>query len=274
MRRALGLLTAGVFLTAVNAAAQSKNFERTVQVGSGASLDLVSRKGSVRLVAWDRDQVEIRARIEADNSALGSDFARRSVDAATIEVDSAGNHVSIRPNYGSVPSNWLLGRSIPNIHFEIRAPRRLEVRLEVDRSETLLRGFQGSISLVSDRSEVEASDLTGRVRARMDRSGESRFSDIRGSIDVVADRTNLRIVFVRLDEGSRIHIDRGDADVSVSRGQGLDLDTNLSRRADFDTNLQVPYRRQQNRERPFGSVNGGGPRLAIEADRSRVRLRG
>jgi hypothetical protein len=276
MKRALGILMVGLLFTAADLAAQSKVFERTVQLGSGGSLDLTARKGTVRLVAWDREQVEIRARIEADTD-VSADYARRSVDATTIDVNSGTNHVSIRPNFDNVPtaSSWLFGdlRSIPSIHYEVRAPRRLDLRLDVDRSATLLSGFQGSVFLVSDRSEVNASDLTGRVRARLDRSGQSRFSDIRGSIDVVADRTDLRIGFVRLDEGSRIQIDRGDAEVSIARGQGLDLDTNLSRRASFDTNLDLLIRGRI-RENPSGSVNGGGPRLQIEADRSRVRLRG
>jgi len=278
MKRALGILAVGFLLAAGEAAAQSKIFERTVHLSSGGSLDLTSSKGSVRLTAWDRDEVEIRARIEADANA-SADYARRSVEATDIEVTTSGNRVTIRPNFDNLPkaywffSGWAGG---PNIHFEVRAPKRLDVRLNVDRSDTILTGFEGRIVLETDRSEVQAAGLIGSVRAKMDRSGNSRFSDLRGSIDVVADRTNLRIGFARIEAGSRIEIDRGDAEVSVSQGQGFELDTSLSKRADFDTNLQLPYvgRNRRVRGNPSGSVNGGGPRLQIEADRSNVRVRG
>jgi hypothetical protein len=277
MQRALGLLTAGLLFTAIQAWGQSKIFERTVPLNPGGSLDLTSTKGSVRLTAWERDQVQIRARIEADSDTTG-EYGRRSVDATTIDVTATANRVAIRSNYENVPAKafWFLGewQQFPRIHYEIRAPKRLDVRLNIDRSETFVTGFEGRFVLEASRSEVQAADLSGRVRARMDRAGTSRFSDIRGSIDVVADRTNLRIGFARLEE-SRIEIDRGDAEVSVVRGQGLNLHTNLSRRANFDTNLQVPKpNNRRNREGPSGSINGGGPRLAIEADRGRVRLRG
>jgi hypothetical protein len=278
MKWALGILIVSLLSTAGEAAAQSKIFERTVPLNSGGSLDLTSSKGSVRLTAWDRDEVEIRARIEADTNAIG-DYARRSVEMTTIDVYASGNRVTIRPNFETVPKvAWIFAgwANTPNIHFEIRAPKRLDVRLNVDRSDSVLTGFEGRMVLETDRSEIQAAGLTGSVRAKMDRSGNSRFSDIRGSIDVVADRTNLRIGFSRLETRSRIEIDRGDAEVSVSQGQGFELDTSLSKRSDFDTNLRLPYDGQSRRFRrnPSGSVNGGGPRLQIDADRSKIRLRG
>jgi hypothetical protein len=275
MKRVLAMLAVVVVFTAVQAAAQTRTFERTVQLSPGGSLDLTSTRGSVRLTAWDRDQVEIRARIEARD--VGGEYARRSVEATSIDVITGSSRVLIRPNFDNVPSKsfWLLGewQEVPSIHYEVRAPKRLDIRLNVDRSETLISGFEGRIDLQADRSEVDAADLTGSVRARMDRAGDSKFRNVRGSIQVVADRTNLEIGFSRLESTSRIEIDRGDAEVSVSRGQGLNLDTHLSKRADFDTNLSVPSGRR-NRDNPSGSINGGGPRLEIEADRSRVRLRG
>jgi hypothetical protein len=278
MKRVLGILAVSFLLAAGEAEAQSKIFERTVHLSSGGSLDLTSSKGSVRLTAWDRDEVEIHARIEADTHA-SSDYARRSVEATDIDVTTFGNRVTIRPNFANLPNTyWFFAgwAGTPNIHFEVRAPKRLDVRLNVDRSDTVLTGFEGRIVLETDRSEIQAAGITGSVRAKMDRSGNSRFSDIRGSIDVTADRTNLRIGFARIEAGSRIEIDRGDAEVSVSQGQGFELDTSLSKRADFDTNLPLPYggRNRRVRGNPSGSVNGGGPRLQIEADRSNVRLRG
>jgi hypothetical protein len=276
MKVAVGVLAVVLLFAAVAAEAQTtRTFERTVPLGSGGSLDLTSSRGSVKLTGWDRNEVEIRARIEADSDFTG-DYARRAVEATTVDVLAGSSGVLIRPNFDNVPvrANGFFGewRPLPRIHFEIRAPRRLDIRLDVDRSDTVLSGFEGRIVLESDRSEVDAADLTGAIRARMDRAGDSKFSNIRGSMTVVANRTNLQIGFLRLESVSRIEIDRGDADVSVMQGQGFDFSTNLSRRANFDTNLALPYR-SRNRDNPSGSVNGGGPRLQIDADRSNVRLR-
>ena len=255
--------------------AQSKLFERTVNLPSGGVLRLDSDKGSVRLTSWDRNQVEVHARIEAESS-WDSDYARRIVDATTVEViTSFSNEVSIRGNFDNVPMrDWIFGngRSTPNIHYEIRAPRRVDLRLDIDRSNSVINGFEGRIDLEADRSVVDATDLTGAMRVTIDRGGDSSFRNIRGSLNIVADRTNLRMDLTRLDASSSIEIDRGDIDMSMSRGQGFDLDTSLTKRASFDSSLPVQMR-GFSRNNPSGSVNGGGPRLAIEADRSRIRLR-
>jgi hypothetical protein len=168
---------------------------------------------------------------------------------------------------------WFLSFQMhPSIHYEIRAPKRVDLRLNVDRSNSFLKGFEGRIDLEADRSVIDAADLTGAMRINIDRGGDSSFRNVRGSFDVEADRTNIRIDLARLEASSRITIDRGDIDMSLSRGQGLDLDTSLSKRTSFDSTLPLQSRgfRANN---PSGAVNGGGPRLAIAADRSRVRLR-
>jgi hypothetical protein len=265
-------------LVVVNASsliAQSKVFEQTVNLSPGGSLRLQARRGSVRLTGWDRNQVEVRARIEAEGSWNSGD-ARRAVDATTIEVNNGfGTSVSIRANYDNIPwQDWIFsnGRSHPNIHYEIRAPRRVDLRLEIDRSPAHISGFDGRIDLDASRSEVDAADLTGSMRITLERGDNSSFRNLRGSFDIEAQRTNLRIDLARLDASSSVEIQRGDIDMSVARSQGFNLDTSLGRRADFDSSipLQVRSSRQTN---PSGPVNGGGPRLSIQADRGRVRLR-
>jgi len=268
-----GLTATVVLLLAMMlpAAAQSKVFEQTVHLSPGGTLKLDASRGSVRLTGWDRDQVEVHARIEVDRSS-DSSSARQAVDRTTVEVVSSGNSVSIRSNYDNA-LNWLCDfQGRPSIHYEIRAPKRVDLRLNIDRSNSIIKDFEGRIELEADRSVIDAADLSGPMRMSIDRGGDSSFRNFRGSFDVEADRTNIRIDLAKLDGSSRISIDRGDIDMSVSRSQGLDLDTSLSKRTSFDTTLPLQSRRFRNNN-PSGSMNGGGPRLAIEADRSRVRLR-
>src|SRR5262245_29779142 len=265
----IGLSIGLLLVIALPLAAQSRIFERTVSLRPGGQLRLDVDKGSVRLMGWDRDQVEIRARIEAERS-WDSTYAGRVVDATTVDVVSSAGSVSIRGNYDKVPNDGIFGNHVtPNIHYEIRAPRRVDLQLDVDRANSTISGFEGRVDLEADRSVIDSADLTGRIQVSIDRGGDSSFRNVRGSLNVDADRTNLRIDLTRLDDTSRIEIDRGDIDMSLARGQGLDLDTSLSRRASFDSTLPFQMRsfRSQN---PSGTLNGGGPRLAIEADRSRI----
>jgi hypothetical protein len=268
------LFAGSMLLAAAPLAAQSKVFEKTVGMSPGGILRLNADRGSVRLTGWERNEVEVRARIEADRS-LDSGSARRAVDGTTVDVITIGADVAIRGNYENVPREmWLFGdfQTKPNIHYEIRAPRRADLRLEIDRADSTITGFEGRLDLQADRSVIDARDLTGPMRITLDRAGDSSFRNIRGSFNIEADRTNVRVDVAQLQAPSAIEIDRGDIDMSMSRAQGFDLDARLTRRATPDTSLPVQTRSFQ-RENPSGPVNGGGPRLAIDADRSRIRLR-
>ena len=272
----VGLLAMGLILAVgveTVSAQQSKTFNNTVPLASGGGLTLKAMKGSVRLTAWDREEVEIHARIEVDSSF--PEYARRALELTTVEVVGAGRQVMIRSNSDAVPSQiWFFGitHTTPSIHYEIRAPRKVDLQLDIDRSPTTIIGFEGKMVLELDRSELQAENLAGDVRVNIGRGGDSSFRNIRGSINLTANRTNVRVELLSLNASSRIEIARGDADVSVARGQGFDLTTALTRRADFKADVALQFR-SGDRRNLRASINGGGPRLSIDADRGSVRLR-
>jgi hypothetical protein len=280
MLRAVRLVASSLLSLLVLAApgqAQSRQFERTVTLDSGGYLSLEATKGSVKLSSWDRNEVQIHAVIRAE-ARLDADYARRTVEATTVDVTGGGGDVRIRSNYDQVPYDkeglWVgSSRRVPEIHYEIRAPRKVQLRLDIDRSDTTLTSFEGRIDLVADRSRLDLKDLTGAISVEVDRGGDSRVEQVAGSLRIDADRTNLRVEFARLEEGSSVEADRGDVDITVPAGQGFTLDAHLSRRSDFDSQLPIQIRNWRSNQRRFTTdVNGGGPRLAIEMDRGRVSL--
>ena len=262
------LLTLGLVTPAV---AQDKLFEETVNLEAGGTLSLRATKGSVRLTSWDQAAVEIRARIEPPRRA-DADYARRAVEATTVDVESDGRSVRIRSNYEDVPYRGTFGnRDVPFIHYEISAPRQLELDLDIDRSDTNLSGFDGSIVAEFDRSELEASDLAGEIALVLDRGDHVTLTGVRGSIDLEVDRTDVTLREVRIDADSRVEIDRGDLNLELAETQALTLEAEMSRRADFSSDLPVTM---QELGRNFrGTINGGGPELRIHADRAEIRIR-
>jgi len=273
MIKALSVLAA--LAVAAPVAAQTKQFDKTVPLPSGGYLGLHATRGSVKLVSWDRNEVEIQARIQA-TSRMSADYARESVDATTVDVTSGARDVRIRSNYDKVPgtSSWFGGswKDVPEIHYDIRAPRKLEVRLDIDRSDTSMRGFDGRVDIVSDRSELNLVDLVGRITLEVDRGESSRLENVRGSLRIDGDRTDFDIRVARLDDRSSIEMDRGNVRIEVPQSQGLTIDADLTRRSDFDADNLTVQKRHGDQRRFTADVNGGGPTLTVEADRGRVRL--
>jgi hypothetical protein len=127
------------------------------------------------------------------------------------------------------------------------------------------------VDIVSDRSELGIRDIAGRLAIEADRGGQSRLEDIRGSLDLEADRTDVVIAFSKLDARSSIDVDRGDVRIEVPSAQGLALDADLTRRSGFDSDMALDKRRGDE-HRFTADVNGGGPTLTLESDRGRIRL--
>jgi hypothetical protein len=258
------------------ALAQTKQFDKTVPLPSGGYLSLNATRGSVKLTSWDRNEVEIRARIQAA-PGVDADYARQSVDQTTVDVIAGSRDVRIRSNYDRVSGarNWfgvMPWKEVPEIHYDIRAPRKLEVRMDIDRSDATVRGFDGRMDIVSDRSELDLADLAGRITLEVDRGNSSRLENVRGSLRIDGDRTNFDIALASLDDRSSIETDRGDVRIEVPQAQGLTIDADLTRRSDFDADNLSVQKRHGDTRRFTADVNGGGPTLSVEADRGRIRL--
>jgi hypothetical protein len=262
---------------ASSAPVQSKEFKRSVDIDSGADFALETDKGSVLLTSWERNQIEISARIDAPKNE-SEDYGKLAVEGARIDVTGDKRMLTVRSNFDGVPyKDNTLGQSkaLPDIHYEIRAPRNLNLRLDVDRSKLELRAFTGKMRLHSDRSPFIASDLEGEIHISIDR-GSVEVTNLRGSLKVEADRTSGQVRALRLSADSRIVIDRGTFDLGLSDSQGLNIVANLTKRSGFNSDfaLPIPATGKGRDKKSFeATINGGGPRLSIESDRGTINLK-
>jgi hypothetical protein len=265
------LVVAVLLLTATILAStfQSREFRKTVDFQPGGQLTIKTDLGSVKLTSWDQNQVEIYARIEPQKDT-DSEYAARAVESARIEVTGDARSLTIRSEFEDVPrENY--GRRLPNIHYEIRAPRQLSLNLDADRCKVDAAGFAGKIKINTDRTTVSASDLTGEIEVRMDR-GNARLTGLQGKLFVQTDRTESKFEFLRLEGDSQLNIDRGECELRVPDGQGLALKARNGRRETFQTDFAVATS-TFDKERIEGTINGGGPQLIVNADRGTVRLK-
>ena len=264
-------LSAGFLLAlAFPAAGQTRDFRQSVTFEPGGELVFDTDKGSITLTAWDRSEIAVSARIEADERE-DADYARRVVEAARIEITGGAQRLSIRSNFDNVPEKggrWNY-RQLPHIHYQIQAPRSLILRLTADRSRVSLQSFKGRFHIQTDRSPLDARDLSGDVYIKMDR-GEVRLDAVRGTLDLNTDRTNSRIVAFAISGDSRLEISRGKVELSVPGAQRFSVSARTGRRTAFSSEFALPARSLGWIE---GPINGGGPRLSVDGDRSEVRLR-
>lgn len=256
------------------AVAQSKEFRKNVEFAPGGDLRFNTDKGSVRLRSWDQNQVEIYARIEPPERA-DADYGRRAVEAARIEVLGDARSLTIRSNFDDVPEKWGDGghsRSIPDIHYEIRVPRNLNLDLNADRCKVEVQGVAGRIRIETDRTPLTASDLSGDVRIKMDR-GKATITGFQGKLDLDTDRTDSELQAIRIDGDSRLNIGRGECEMRIPDSQGLTLNARLGRREHLYNDFGITVNKLRDGNDIEGVINGGGPMLRIQGDRGTIRLK-
>jgi hypothetical protein len=179
-------------------------------------------------------------------------------------------------DYRNVPSRHERGRwddrAVPPVHYEIRAPRRINLNVDSDRGPVAVSGIEGTADIVVDRGELDVRDVAGDLRVEIDRGEHSRIEGVRGSLRLEADRTNVDVDAHALDRDSRIEIDRGEVELRVPEAQRLTVRTDISRRGKFHTDLPVQWMSSDPR-RSEGHINGGGAELFLESDRATIELR-
>ena len=265
------LLLALIALPSLALGRQTKDFTRTVPLNSGGELKLNSTKGTVKLTGWDRNEVEIVAHIVM-TGRVDANYARRAVEAVRIEVSGDSRQLFIRPVYDDVPrDDSIFSRTIPDVNFEIQAPRKVSLQLDTDRGRLDVQGLEGSLNVKSDRGQVVAHDLTGELRLKMDRCPDSALSGLRGTLHVDMDRSELKVNALQISGDSRLEVSRGEAELRLPRTQGLSVSANVGRRADFDSDFAISTRKFG--DRVEGDINGGGPKLLIHTDRGKVELK-
>jgi hypothetical protein len=265
-----------LIVSSAAASAQVREFTRTVELDAGGSLRVVGSKGSMKITAWDSPRVEIRARIERPED-VDDDYAARAVEATRIEVTGDRQSTTVATDYDSVPkqSEWAGGwssRSVPPVHYEIRAPKAIKLSVDSDRGPAAISGFDGRIDIVLDRGELDLANVSGDVRLEIDRGEQSRIDGVRGSVIIEADRTDLHIDAHALDRDSRIEIDRGDVELRVPEAQRLTVRTDISRRGGFRSDFPIQWT-SPDPHHSSGHINGGGAELFVESDRAQIELR-
>ena len=226
--------------------AQTKEVNRTVSLDAQGSVTLDSLRGSVHVSTWDRADVQIKARIDAAGSS--SEDLRR-FDLTSVGIDSAANSVHIRTE---VPANCCTdsGRN-PDVRYDIRLPRTAQLRIH------------------DHASNIEVQDLSGALELDTHR-GTVRIHGLSGPLDLVTHRGDADVDFAAFQGPSRVETHSGKVEIRLPHDSRFNLDSTVDRKASLHSSfsmLTTVGRRMQ------GTVNGGGPRLELIADKGDIYLR-
>ena len=176
------LVTISVFLmTASSLLGQSREevreeFHQTYPLAANGRVSLENINGSVRITAWDRDEVKV--------DAVKRAYSRERLSEATIRVDAGPSSLHIKTVYpyrNQTFTNDSEGR--------YRNPATVEYTLTVPRSVRLdtIELINGGLTIEGVAGYVKASSINGRLTAH-GLMGEANLSTINGGLEATFDQ--------------------------------------------------------------------------------------
>jgi DUF4097 and DUF4098 domain-containing protein YvlB len=195
-------VTMVVIALAAACPANAVDFERTIEADSKGRVEISNVSGSVRVSAWDRPAVEVKATHD------------RGVER--IDVERQGDRVVIKT---VIPRR---NRDDAEADLDVRIPRESEVEVSTVSADIHITGVQGSQRLKSVSGDVHA-EAGGRAVEVKTVSGDI---SLRGSPQLKDARVETISGDLRLDRG------RGEVVVTTVSGDlHLELDEAISLRA-------------------------------------------
>jgi hypothetical protein len=232
--------------------ADYKDINRTVALSPNGAVTLDTHKGSIKVTTWDRAEVEIQARIQAED---GNSMDRRRFEGTEVRIDSSPAAVHIRTIYPDFNSCCFSDDgNNPEVRYTVRMPRTGRLTIRDHRSETQIADLGGALDIDTHRGTVRVERLSGPLQ-------------------LTTHRGDVTVGFASFNGNSSIDTYRGTIDLSLPKGSRFNLQTDLGKHASVDSDFPMVVRSANRQgESVHGSVNGGGPTLDIKTFRGSVRL--
>jgi hypothetical protein len=258
------LLTAFVFIAISQ---PSRVITKTIPLKSDGHLVIDTYKGTITVTTYDKPQVEINVKIESDDA--DSRNAERDVEDTEIEINGTDNEVTIHTNYKEVERNnnynfwdWItdpheISYSLPLVHYTIKMPRAVDLRIKDYKSETHIEGLTSYLTLNTYKGTVEVLDL-------------------KGGVNLETYKGDVHISFNALKSDSHFETYKGNITVNIPKHTGFELRTDFEKRVHFSTDFDVETHERDRKHHHydyFGKINGGGPMLEFTSGKGDIRLR-
>lgn len=253
-----------------------EDFHQSHPLKSGQRISLESFNGSVEIMGWEKDEVDVTA----VKYASSKDY----LDQLRIDVKSSADAVRIRAERPADRS-WRGGMGVK---FVIRVPKKTELeRIETTNGSIRIEGVDGASRLRSTNGSVRASRINGSIDATTTNgsieltgtvgdavlhttNGSVRADDVRGAFD--ANTTNGAVrarINEPLGKAIRAHTSNGSITIQLPTGLKAELRARTSN-SSISSDFEVVG--SKGKHRLDGTINGGGPLVDLSTSNGAIRV--
>jgi len=259
--KSLTALSAILFLScSINLIAQEyKELTKTFQLEMSGEVSLENYKGSVQVETWDKGEVEVYAKIEADDTSWGGTDEEEQIEECEVLFNSYSNKVKIKTEYENRHSLWG-NNTRALVHYKIKMPKTADLSISDHKSDISITGLESNIELDCYK-------------------GDMKIYDFSGAIDLESHKGRADINFSKFGGDSYFETYKGEVKVHIPKNTGFNLEVDMDHKGDFDTDFDIGERRSKKSkwhnyddERIRCDVNGGGYSLEFSTYKGEIEL--
>jgi hypothetical protein len=242
-------------------AQESRETRKTAHLNQGGEVKIDSFKGSITVTTWDRQEVEIYAKIEADGQSADE---KKLVQDTEVNIETSADSIRIKSNYDKIQERSNDkddsdedSYNLPLIHYTLKIPRTAR------------------LTITDHKSKIGVSDLQAELRIDTHKGSVSVVRQ-NGAVNLDTHKGDARVEFLSFSKESNFETHKGEIEVIIPGRAGFDLDSDMGKGANLDSTYDLSGLRQKQDKRESqyrGSINGGGPVLHMNSHKGQIRLR-
>lgn len=297
---AIALLAGVTAAQAGNSNRYKEDFHYSFQQGAGGKLDVQNFNGSVEILGWDQNTVDVSGTKYSEEES--------QLHAMRVEVTQSGTTVTVRTDRPE-PRRWNGGA-----RYLIRVPRRTElVRIQSSNGSLRVEDVEGRASdLTTSNGGIRLRNIRGKVDARTSNgsvdvqtaeggvsirtsNGSVTLDNVRGTLQATTSNGAIRgtLVYASPNEPIRLSTSNGAIDVrlqmprnndviaTTSNGgitvrmpsnAGARLDATTSTHESIMSDFDVQVHGLLSKHRIEGVLGSGGPLLQLKTSNGGIRI--
>ncbi|RDV24791.1 hypothetical protein DXV75_11970 [Alteromonas aestuariivivens] len=234
-------------------AATAKNIEQSFPVSSGQLLTLKTDQGRIEVRTHSLEQIDVNVFVEGEQE-----------DEFDVSFTPTGQGLQINGEKTSESHHRRL-----KVSYEITVPENFNLDLDTSGGSISIDDLKGNAEARTSGGSIAVGDINGDVELHTS-GGSIQTENIYGGIDAHTSGGSIRVTFAHQPtQNASLSTSGGSIIAKLPMDATFDLNASTSGgkvRSEFEVQGQI--RKQSIR----GSVNGGGPELALHTSGGSVRV--
>jgi hypothetical protein len=245
---ALVTLTGCDLMMADLSARATEEWKRSYDLASGGRVEVLNINGPIEIEPAGGKTLEVLA--EKTARGVSEEAAKAALSRIEIVEQTSAKEVRIETR---VPKVGAFSRGA-SVRYVVRVPAGTEVRVRTVNGAVKLSDVSGTLKADTTNGSISGRGLDGSLEA----------GTTNGGIDIEMDKV--------AEGGVRLETTNGGIDLRIPKDTAATLSARLTNGRIEASSLGIQVQGEVSRRRLEGTLNGGGPRIALETTNGGITI--